>query len=220
MLKIKRFWCAMLTKLLPLVMTRSLPYVLHSIETLPLKYFIDCYTGKGLSKLAIRGKAPYTKLQQRFSEITTDYFDLIQSEQSKTYVLLQKQVIKLAFTINQLISIMRVYSVTKNPELKKIMSRKGFYFQTDIPDHLVLKQFEGFIKNMEIDLKNRQQDVAGLVRAGSEDEASTRETFLNNIIYMAREGFVVHLETVSTEMYALTLRSFNTYIEAKIEAAA
>ena len=198
----------------------SLPYLLHSIESLPLKSFIACYTGQGLQSLIISGHPTEEQLQEQFRNITLEYHDLIASEQSKAYVALQKQVIRIAGRIMLLNAVFPVYLNNRNEELKKIMSKNGFHFQKEQSEKLLNKLFVAYMKSLYAELSNKEKDVDKLIKEGSSTEQATRETFINNIIAMGKEGYVIDLEKVMTDVYALTLKAYNELMGAKIKAAA
>jgi len=197
----------------------SSAYILHNIETLPLSAFIDCITGRSLQGLIISGKPSQDILKLKFDSITIDYYDIIGGESNTIYAGLLKRKTRLQSKQTQLYAIIKIYLLNKSPELKKLMSKNGFYFEKDLPDNILIKKYEAFAKGMAIDLEHVEKDIANFLKSnGGDGKPVTRETYISNIISMAKENFIVDINKSTAEYYALTFKAFNQFMEIKAAA--
>ncbi len=217
--KIKKFSFANWKNLQSKKKQPLLVYSLHSLKTLPLKTFIDCYVGDNLEGLVISDNCTKEVLQLHFNDLLMEYYDLVGSKESQVYLSLQKSIIKLIHKVNLLIPVVDIYLKYRSDELKNLISKLGFYFQKEYSNELILKQFEGFIISQKVEIEKKQKELNALVKVSIDEQKASRETFITNIVYMAKENFNVNIETDTVEVYAIKLKLFNNYVEQKIEAA-
>lgn len=192
----------------------SLPYSLHSYKTLPLKDYLDCITGEDYTGLIIHGTADIEILKNHFKELSIYYVDLANSDSNKHYVSILKQRVRLQSRILQLTAHIKFYLLTKSDVVKKLMSKQGFYFESAISDELLIKKFEGFMINLNINLEHMDKDLEQFENE-SGGNIVTREVILRNIVEMGKHNYRVDLPTATAEFYFITAKAFAEFAEAQ-----
>jgi hypothetical protein len=106
------------------------------------------------------------------------------------------------------------YLRTKSTEVKGLMAKQGFFFDKDIPDQLLIKKFEGFIKHIEMNIEHREKDIAEFEKDSSGTKVN-RESILRNIVEMGKHNYRVDVSTATAEFYFITAKAFSDFVEAQ-----
>jgi hypothetical protein len=190
------------------------PCLFHNVATLPLSIFMKCYLDNDYSLLCIEGEATDEQLKNVYDTIIIDYYDLINSPQTRIFVSLQKQVVKTVSRIKQVSAFLQMYMLCKNEKIKQNLSNLGFYFQKDTSTEVLLAKYSSFIKHLQIELDNKLFDIKTLTNPTGEAAETTRTTFINNIIVLSKHnGYAIDENNLTVEKYCLLLNNFNEYVE-------
>ena len=191
--------------------------LLHDLTTIPLDSFISVYLNKEYALLIKSGNPDELELITHWNDLLLKYFDLLDSEQSSAYLGMQKQIWHLSFKMQAVSIMFSVWLISRNEDIKTMMSKRGFFFDKNSPENIIVNQFDGTIKNWNNQIKIVQKQMDEM-EAESTSIKVTRETFISNIVDMKKEGYNVSLQD-STEMYAVTLRKYKQYITHKYKSA-
>jgi hypothetical protein len=122
-----------------------------------LSEFIGIQTGKlGLDVLVVEGTATQDQLHAAYDSILQDFYELLQQKETKTYLEIQKRLVKITANLDFVIAVFNVWLISPSKELKDIIGNKGFHFEANLSQDLILKKFEAYAKQQDI-LINREQ---------------------------------------------------------------
>ena len=193
---------------------QSLPCLLLTIDKLTLAKFIHCSTTNDLTQLIDTGTATDAELEIHFNDIKIAFADLKESKNTLHFSNIQKQIVKLTYKIQFVATMLSVYFISKSDVLKKLISKQGFYFDATHTEELITKKFEGYCTNISIDIANKNKELQNLL--GEDNGAKpTRESFINDIIQLTKEGYKIDIDTTMTDVYALSIKSYTQFLEAK-----
>jgi hypothetical protein len=155
----------------------------------------------------VLGNSDIESLQIHFENIRDEYYDLVGSDGLKKYLAVKAEITLIKDRIDRSSMAFDIYWMNKNSEIKEILNNFGFYFDNSLPYNKCLIQFNGFIEDLKIDIKNISSSLLN-EENDEEKKPVTRETFLSNIVEMNKEGFKADMNMM-TDVYAITLNKFN-----------
>lgn len=192
----------------------SLLFTLHSIETIDVNNWVKCYCDNDLRPLIISGTPTPHDLQQCFQEILIDYHDKIGSVESLTMVSMRKKITRTRGKLIIVPLLLHNYILTRKKELKDMMGKYFFRFDSTWSDERLHTHLQAHIKNWDVELQMFEKDLDRYIESKKTTDKVTRETFLKNIVQMRKEGFDVTMTTMLDE-YAITVQLFNQFIANK-----
>jgi hypothetical protein len=190
----------------------SLPCTIHSIDTILLKDYCKLISTKDLNILVVQGEASEAELTERYELIASQYYDLVGGDKQKIYVGLVKQKLQLIRRRNLLVAAFSFYCNNQTKDVKQVLSKLGFHFAEDTHDDKLISLFNAFVTSLDLEVQRRDIDLKKLY-PDADGEVANRETYINNIVRMAKEGFKVDFNTDTLEYYAITYKLFVDHLE-------
>jgi hypothetical protein len=204
------------SKLTPL---ESLGYTLHTLSTLPLKGFIDCYCNNNFNSLLIKGQASLQALEGYFQSLKIEYYDLLGTAELKKYVVLNMELIQTKFKIENSITLMRCYIITRDERTVDLLSHHLYFFDKKWEEDRLVDDFNAFINDLQVDYKNITKKIQREFKEDDSVEKATLLTFLKNIVAMNQANYKADINMM-TDSYAVTFNMYNEELKLKSEANA
>jgi hypothetical protein len=179
-----------------------------------LSEFIGIQTGKlKLDVLIIEGTATDQQLQAAYDGILNDFYELLQLKETKTYVEIQKRLVKATIKIDFVIAIFNVWLIVPSKELKEILSNNDFQFDEGTEQEEILKRFDAYIKYQNILIEKEQKVLDNWVEKNKSTSKPSDEVFILNLITLGKHyGFNVEEEKTKVNKYALMMRELENYV--------
>lgn len=193
----------------------------QSINTLPLNRFIDVLVDKNYSALIISGYPSQLELQLSWSEIQSEFNDLIGDNESRLYLSLYRDIATLDLTLQQInILVECLRQVYYEPFLQKLngLLFTSFKLDPDQPEQYQ-KTLDGCINRskaykIDRDLKAIQFKAIEEKHASHDGKDYTRQYFLSVLITLSNHAkYQISADAITVFEYGTRLIQFNKYCE-------
>jgi len=189
----------------------------RSIQTLPLRNFIDCLCNGNLTALIISGIPKQKELELAWRDIKMQYSDALSDGEHKLYLSLIKEIGILTATYNSVIfivnEIMRhAYSPDFAAELNDLVDASFEFRWEDQEDyHKKLNACINRAASIKINVDLKKMQMQGLSAKFEKGEESTPATFISVLISLSDFAKYTVTDSIVVFEYCDRIRRLNEY---------